>query len=143
MTLNSNQLALSFSKQWEDFSNTSSPELIELWTIIFQTFNDCIERNVSGAEREYSVIPAVTGSGKTLCYQWYAAELSKQARIGDTSQPGMLIVTTLTREADEAVKNINSWAGNQVAVAYHSGSSIKQMRDESCLNDFQIVVITH
>ena len=72
------QLALSFSKQWEDFGNTSSPALIELWTIIFQTFNDCIERNVNGSEREYSVIPAVTGSGKTLCYQWYAVRIQSQ-----------------------------------------------------------------
>ena len=70
------QLALSFSKQWEDFGNTSSPALVELWTIIFQTFNDCIERNVNESEGEYSVIPAVTGSGKTLCYRWYAAELA-------------------------------------------------------------------
>jgi len=136
-------LALSFSKQWEDFGNTSSPALIELWTIIFQTFNDAIERNVNGSEREYSVIPAVTGSGKTLCYQWYAAELAKKAGIDDESQPGMLIVTSLTREADEAADNINKWAGSRAAVAYHSDSSIKKMHDESCLNSFQIVVITH
>ena len=137
------QLALSFSKQWEDFGNTSSPALVELWTIIFQTFNDCIERNVSGSEREYSVIPAVTGSGKTLCYQWYAAELAKQSLNESESQQGMLIVTSLTREADEAVNNIDKWAGSEVAVAYHSDSSIKKMHDESCLNSFQIVVITH
>jgi len=89
------------------------------------------------------VVPAVTGSGKTLCYQWYAAELAKKAGIDDESQPGMLIVTTLTREADEAVNNINSWAGGQVAVAYHSDSPIKRMHDESYLNNCQIVVITH
>ncbi len=139
------QLALSFSKQWEDYGNTSSPALVELWTIIFQTFNDCIERNVSGSEREYAVIPAVTGSGKTLCYQWYAAELAKQSLGESESQHGMLIVTSLTKEADEAVNNINKWAGSgsEVAVAYHSDSSIKRMHDESCLNNFQIVVITH
>ena len=33
------QLALSFAKQWEDFGNTSSPELVELWTIIFHAKN--------------------------------------------------------------------------------------------------------
>jgi len=38
MTPDSNKLALSFSKQWDGVGNTSSPELIELWTIIFQTF---------------------------------------------------------------------------------------------------------
>jgi len=136
------QLALSFSKQWEDFGNTSSPALIELWTIIFQTFNDCIERNVNGSEREYSVIPAVTGSGKTLCYQWYAAELAKQS-LSDPDSPGMVIVTTLKKETDESVAMINEWACREVSIAYNSDSDIKVSNKEHLLDDHQIVIIQH
>ena len=136
------QLALSFSKQWEDFGNTSSPALVELWTIIFQTFNDCIERNVNESEGEYSVIPAVTGSGKTLCYRWYAAELAKQS-LSNPDSPGMVIVTTLKKETDESVAMINEWACREVSIAYNGDSDIKVFNDEHLLDDHQIVIIQH
>ena len=136
------QLALSFSKQWEDFGNTSSPALVELWTIIFQTFNDCIERNVNESEGEYSVIPAVTGSGKTLCYRWYAAALAKQS-LSDPDSPGMVIVTTLKKETDESVAMINEWVCREVSIAYNGDSDIKARNNEHLLDDHQIVIIQH
>ena len=133
-------LAQSFSRQWEDYGNTSSLELIDQWTTIFKTLNDSCLKNINNSEVEYSVIPAVTGSGKTQCAQWYAAELSRQFKNG----PGMLIVTRLNKEADKLANQINKWScDNGAAVAYNSGSKIKRYRNENQLEQYQTVIISH
>ena len=89
------------------------------------------------------MIPAVTGSGKTLCYRWYAAQLAWESQGGANKSPGMLIVTTLKTETEESVQMINEWAGDQVAVAYNSDSDIKAFNQEHLLDKHQIVVIQH
>jgi len=137
--LDPSELAQSFSQQWELFGNTSSKELIELWTKIFTTFNESNQRNKDNSNKKYSVVPAVTGSGKTLCYQWYAAELIKDS----SNDCGMLIVTNLINEANKAVENINKWSISNSAVTYNSDSWFKQFGNEKHLNDFQVVVISH
>lgn len=88
------------------------------------------------------MIPAVTGSGKTLCYRWYAAELAKQSLDGLYS-PGMVIVTTLKKETEESVEQINEWVGREVAAAYNSDSDIKIFNNEYQLDGYQIVIIQH
>ncbi|MCH9645580.1 MAG: DEAD/DEAH box helicase family protein [Proteobacteria bacterium] len=133
-------LAQSFSLQWEAYGNTSSPELIDQWTTIFKTLNDSCLKNINNSEVEYSVIPAVTGSGKTQCAQWYAAKLSRQFKNG----PGMLIVTRLNKEADKLANQINEWSGdNEAAVAYNTDSKVRRYRNESQLEQCQTVIISH
>jgi len=133
-------LAQSFSLQWEAYGNTSSPELIDQWTTIFKTLKDSCLKNINNSEVEYSVIPAVTGSGKTQCAQWYAAELSRQFKNG----PGMLIITKLNKEADKLANQINEWSGdNEAAVAYNTDSEIKENRNEIQLGQYQTVIISH
>ena len=128
------QLSEDFSKDiWEDLcGNVSSPHLRINWAEIFGAFETCIEINKdSTAATETLVMPALTGTGKTLATEYYASHLD-----GDT---GVLIVTFLKDEVDSIVKNINRWADQDKAVAFHSDSRLTR----SDLKDYQVLVITH
>jgi len=135
------KLAHSFSNQWKAYGNTSSSKLIKQWTTIFKTFNNSSSRNINQSAIEYSIIPAVTGSGKTQCLQWYAAELSKHPK----NTTGVLIVAKLNEEARDIADQIIKWSGNneKAATAYNSDSEFKGFGNESHLNEYQTVIISH
>ena len=138
---NPTELAQSFSAQWASYGNTTSPELIAQWELIFESFNQSYIRNLNEDSIEYSVIPAVTGSGKTQCLQWYAAELNKQFKDG----PGILIVTKLNKEANRQAEQIVQWSGANInsAIAYNKDSKFKGFGKERHLDEYQTVIISH
>ena len=140
--LDSRELASKFSDTWVDYGNTTSNRLLTLWEHIFEYINESYYRNVSDIDKRYMVVPASTGSGKTQCFRFYAAELAKK-EFDEGERPGMLIVTTFIKEIDEAVEQINTQAGAKVAAAYHSESTFKIEQEERLLNDYQIVVMSH
>ena len=140
--LDARQLANKFSGVWEKYGNTTSNELLLLWEQIFEYINESYYRNVSDINKRYMVVPAATGSGKTQCFRFYAAELAKK-EFEDNECPGMLIITTYIDEINEAVEQINKSVGRNVAAAYHSESSFKKEKDERYLDAYQIVVISH
>ncbi len=140
--LDSRELALKFSDVWLRYGNTTSDRLLILWEQIFEYINESYYRNVSDIDKKYMVVPAPTGSGKTQCFRFYAAELAKK-EFNEGERPGMLIITTFIDEINEAVEQINIQAGAKVAAAYHSESSFKIEQEERLLNDYQIVVMSH
>lgn len=123
---------------WEKYGNTSSKEYIELWSTIFHTLNECELRNSAPAYNKYFVIPASTGSGKTQCFRFYAAELALQNK-----NTGMVILSKFKSEIDETVEQINQMVGKEVATPYYSGTEIKNQHQEDELDKYQIVVTTH
>ena len=140
--LDTAQLANKFSEIWEKYGNTTSNELLLLWEQIFEYINESYYRNVSDINKRYMVVPAATGSGKTQCFRFYAAELAKK-EFEENECPGMLIITTYINEINEAVEQINNSVGRDVAAAYHSESSFKIEQGERYLDSYQIVVISH
>ena len=134
-------LVVKFSEEvWQEFGNTVSDEYLELWSIIFSKLNECDIRNRQSEEtyNKYFVIPAPTGSGKTQCFRFYAAELARQ-----NQDVGMVILSRFKSEVDESVKQINELAGNKVAIAYYSGTEVKDQHNEVELDCYQVVVTTH
>ena len=134
------ELAERFSSEvWEKFGNSTSESLINLWAKVFESFNEVWLRNQSSHifDKKNIIIPAPTGSGKSLCMRFYAAA------IANNKERGMMIITKLISEADEAVNQINQWSESTdtVAVAYHSESSYQH--NEVMLKDFPILIITH
>jgi len=141
--LDSRELASKFSTNWvNDCGNTTSDRLLMLWEHMFEYINESYYRNVSDIDKRYMVVPAPTGSGKTQCFRFYAAELAKK-EFDEDERPGMLIVTTFIDEINEAVEQINTQAGSKVAAAYHSKSPFKTEQEERLVNDYQIVVMSH
>jgi len=134
------KLAERFSTEvWEDYGNTSSEALINLWTKLFESFNEVWLRNQSSDifDKKNLVVPAPAGSGKTLCMRFYAAALA------DTQDKGMVIITKLISEAQEAAKQINEWSESEdtVAVAYYSDSIFTH--NEGALKNYPVLIITH
>ena len=141
MPIKTKELAKRFSVEvWEGVcGNTTSDALIELWSKLFESFNEACLRNQSNHifDKKNLVVPAPTGSGKTLCMRFYAAALA------DKGDLGMMVITKLKSEAQEAAKQINEWSksDNRVAVAYHSNSEFTHR--ESTLKNCPVLVITH
>jgi hypothetical protein len=134
-------LVVKFSEEvWQEFGNTVSDEYLELWSIIFSKLNECDIRNRQSSEtyNKYFVIPAPTGSGKTQCFRFYAAELARQ-----NQDVGMVILSKFKSEIDETVEQINKMAGKDVAIAYYTGTEVKDQHNEEELDSYQIVVTTH
>ena len=133
------KLSDKFSKMvWErKLGNSSSKEFLKLWSKIFQTLNEVDRCNSSSAYNKYYVIPAPTGSGKTQCFRFYAAELAMQNK-----RIGVLILSKFKLEVDETVEQINELVGKEVAVAYYTGTEVKDQHNEEELDKYQIVVTT-
>lgn len=140
--LDSRELSYKFASVWEEYGNTSSRMSILLWGYLFTYINESYHRNTLNREKRYMVVPAPTGSGKTQCFRFYAAELTKK-EFEDGERPGMMIVSPFIDEINEAVEQINEMAGAEVAAAYHSQSRFKVEQDERELDNYQIVVISH
>ena len=133
------KLSDKFSKMvWErKLGNSSSKEFLKLWSKIFQTLNEVDRCNSGSAYNKYYVIPAPTGSGKTQCFRFYAAELAMQNK-----RIGVLILSKFKLEVDETVEQINELVGKEVAVAYYTGTEVKDQHNEEELDKYQIVVTT-
>ena len=140
MPIEARKLAERFSLEvWEKGGSASSEALINLWTKLFESFNEVWLRNqsINIFDKKILVIPAPTGSGKTLCMRFYAAALAK------TQDKGMVIITKLKSEAKEAARQINEWSesDDRVAVAYHSSSEFTH--NEGVLKNYSVLIITH
>jgi len=140
MPVDVRNLAKRFSIEvWEKGGNTTSNELINLWEKIFASFNEVWLRNQAKDifDKKNLVVPAPTGSGKTLCMRFYAAALA------DKQDKGMVIITKLKSEAEEAARQINKWSEsqNRVASAYYSNSEFTH--NEKALQKCPILIITH
>jgi len=141
MPLNVERLSAKFSEMvWKSYGNSSSKEYIELWSIIFSKLNECERRNCQTqyTYNKYFVIPAPTGSGKTQCLRFYAAELYLQNK-----DIGMVILSKFKSEVDEAVEQINRLAGDTIAIGYYTGTDVKGKHNEDELDNYQVVVTTH
>jgi hypothetical protein len=100
-------------------------------------YNDCIDSNSKGKLTLF-VIPAATGSGKSVSATKY---LSLIAKLG---MSGLLVVSEVS-VAIEAAKTINKLAGEEVAGVYHSLSDKHpQHKLWHPVNDLpRITIITH
>ena len=120
---------------WTDITeNVASTYLKQTWAIIFDSFERCKKLNngVTNTPKRI-VIPAPTGTGKTLATCYYASQLEEEV--------GMLIVTPFISEADEIVKTINYYSEENNAIAFHNQSDYRTRIEE--LKEHQVLVITH
>jgi len=130
------KIAKAFEKEvWAgEFGNASSPYLAMTWVAIFDAFSKAIKLNSSNTNTSKRiVISALTGTGKTQSMCYYAYQLDKDV--------GMLVVTSLTKEADKIVRDINDYSNEIKAVAFHNAS--KYWKKDNELKEHQILVITH
>lgn len=100
-------------------------------------YNDCVDLNSKG-ETTQIVIPAATGSGKSVSATLY---LSQIAQMG---MSGLLVVSEVS-VAIEAAEDINDLAGEKMAGVYHSISDKNPVHDLwSDIDELpRIAIITH
>jgi len=135
-TKNNSELALDFSDSvWEseEIGNTSTAYLRMTWFAIFEGFAKCIDFNSNNKPAKKIVIPAPTGTGKTLSMCYFMQNLEEHT--------GALIVVPFIDDANEIVERINKNADYAKALAFHSESEYWNKVDE--IKNYQILVITH
>ena len=100
-------------------------------------YNDCVHMNRNG-DNTQMVIPAATGTGKSVSATLYLAEI---ARMG---MSGLLVVSEVS-VAIEAAKTINSIAGEVVAGAHYTVSHKNPIHDlwRDIEDLSRITIITH
>lgn len=109
-----------------------SPALLTAWQLMAKTFN----RHATQQPDKWSVFPLPTGTGKTQGLIVYCSML---AEIPLLSQPGVLIVTRFTEEADYLCEQINTLANKKIAVACHSDSD----SDIKLARKSPVLIVTH
>jgi len=102
-----------------------------------KAYNECINLNASGKQQQI-IVPAPTGSGKSVSSRLSLAEIAKM------KLSGLLVVSEIS-VAIEAAKTINRLAGNKVAGVYHSISNDHPKHDLWCDIDAlpRITIISH
>ncbi len=104
------------------------------------TFNECVYRNTNGLPEIRLIIPAPTGSGKSVASQLYLAYLARKGF------SGILIVGKI-KNAIDAVNQINFMAKSPIAACTYTistnnpDSPVRVNEDE--LKNYPIIVITH
>ncbi|SHN92495.1 hypothetical protein BHECKSOX_916 [Bathymodiolus heckerae thiotrophic gill symbiont] len=133
------ELAKEVAYIWEgdEYNNISSPALEESWTVIAESFNECIRANQRGANPPQRLaIPAQTGTGKTTAMIQYAIQSNKDI--------GILIVTAFIDEIDKIVEHVNKGLNKSElkAAAFHSSSDEHRYNLDN-MKKYQVLVITH
>ena len=100
-------------------------------------YNDCVNLNSKGKSTQF-IIPAATGSGKTVSATLYLCQIAKMGMSG-------LLVVSEVSVAIEAAEIINSLAGIEVAGVYYSISDKNPLHELwHDINDLpRITIITH
>jgi len=113
-----------------------SVKQMQLWLDIANVCNKKIQ-NDGNESFKLQLLPFPTGIGKTTALAVYLAALSKQSTGAKTAK--CLVVIREIEQIDRFVEEVNSIAGQQVAIADHSKSHPSMdMVDESC-----ILVVSH
>lgn len=115
------------------FNQHSSPSLVKGWHTLYNSFDQCIERNRNvGTTHKKAVVPLPTGSGKSHATRHYLRHLP--------SDVSALLVMRNIEDIDEALYSL--LGGNSTekkAIAYHSMNRVSTER----LQGAQIVITTH
>lgn len=114
-----------------EFENETTPELINAWRIILQSFND----QLNGKEGLLTC-DAVCGTGKTTSVQEACGLLAVE-----NPSIGGLIVVRLISQAKEITERINKAARRSVCIAIHSEKG--GWHSDEVIRESQFVVITH
>jgi hypothetical protein len=122
------------SRRWCHHGNALSPAVQETWAQIVDTFNRKLQSFGSHTARDWHVISAGTGTGKTETTIVYASLLPTFAPTA-----GMLIVTRMQAAGELLAREINTEAGREVAVAHHSDAKV----DPEVMRTSPVLVITH
>ncbi len=133
-TVSGDAFLSSMAARWAAHGNAPSWRLVSGWRKQCEVFNRKLTDHGTAHEREWHVLQAKTGTGKTEGTIVYASLLA-----GIDPTPGMLIVTRLIADADVIASEINCLAGREVAVASHSKAGVAV----KTLSSFPVVVITH
>lgn len=139
MIIETNAFIQTMDKHWtETLGNISSTNLHKAWIQIASAFNSHIESHDNpNAVDTWTVLSPPTGSGKSQGTAVYCSMLSK---LPLHDRVGTLIVTRLKTDADSMANTINTLAGKQAAIAFHTDSKDIPLSD---LWQFDVVVITH
>ncbi len=121
-------------RRWLAHGNTLTPALLSTWAQIVDTFNRKLQEVGRSSSRDWHVLSAGTGTGKTESTIVYASLLPNAV-----PAVGMLIVTRMKAAADDLARDINAEAGREVAVARHSDAKV----DAAVMRRFPVLVITH
>lgn len=128
------------------YGNEVTEGLRKAWRQICNTFNEQIQ-NAGNPETKtiWKALQSSTGSGKTTSLIVYAAMLSE---LPVEQHPGMLIVTRLTKSADDLASEINRLAKQynpslkpdaKIAISYHSKNEV-ELKD---IKDYPVLVVCH
>lgn len=139
----------------QGLGNVSSPRLRKTWESMFLSYHGVISRFsphsmplISEVERlalrhQWTCLGPATGTGKSEGAYFYLGQHARaisKLTFGDW-KPGAMLVCRSTKQCDEAVEAINSWAGEVVAVARHSAQSPRTTLRET--QRYPVLVITH
>jgi hypothetical protein len=115
-----NDFACAMQAHWTNpntLKNVSSPALMDLWTVMAETFNKAIEGNVAAEnpfrdnpeQGKWMVLSPATGSGKTQGIRLYSA-MQAMANLHRpcTDKVGILIVTREIEQADELARDVRA-----------------------------------
>ena len=122
------------ARRWHRHGNALTPAVQATWAQIVDTFNRKLQSFGTRTSRDWHVISAGTGTGKTETTIVYASLLPTFAPAA-----GMLIVTRMQAAGELLAREINTEAGREVAVAHHSDAKV----DPEVMRRFPVLVITH
>ena len=118
-----------------DAKNVVTPALQKAWSQIGAVLNEQIYG--VPADGRWPVVPAELAVGKSLSIKVFASMMPL------AGHPGVLVVVNRQADADEMAATINTWAGAEVAKAYHKDVTDVQRRDLRPLAKFPVLVICH
>jgi hypothetical protein len=128
-------------RRWtEQFGMPRSEPLRALWSSTADAFNQSIIEKAHGHLLKTRVLRFPMGSGKTQGACVFAALQAETNATADDQRPiGLLIVTRLTKQVDDIVKDINATVGRPVAI----GDYAKKRVTPEELMQADVLVITH
>lgn len=128
-----------FKAKWEGkLGNKSNPMLVENWIQNYSAFDDVIKRNKCSLEAIKYISPSQTGSGKTQ------QVIDKAISLASTDTK-TLIVVLRTEDADLIANQIQDETSSDYVAVYHKRERTQtvNLAEETKLNDYQCLVITH
>lgn len=127
------------------FGSYTSPRFRELWRTMAETYLEAIRTNMAFnplqiGKPDWLVLAPEMGSGKTAGACLYLGLMARMARDAkDKLKIGGLLVCRTIQQCDDAVADVNEYAGFPCAIAKHSSNETTL----ALTRGFPVLVITH
>jgi len=126
------------------YGNVSSPAFREMWLRMGETFHAAILRNLERSRLSidpgWLVLAPEMGVGKTAGALLYLSMMAQTARtLPERLKIGGLFATRTITQCEDAVRQINAFAGYNAAITRHSENKVSIT---DCAN-YPVLVVTH